>query len=229
MHKFSIPAKGVIVENTWTHIPPINAVQAGLPSFTTLNEDLYPLPDDLEAGVHIFDVASKAVGSIRDAQRSRVVLRVLDEQVLSEEEDSDGDGISDAKEGVKDEDGDLIPDYLDGVSQCELQILDNNLFNQDATYGGFVLQSEAGTCVKLGHLSQYHNVYGPMVDADSADTNMIAPDAAHPTHYSESNLVNFTVTDIANDTVTVIVPLKEPIMLGAVYRKYTDRSGWQDF
>lgn len=240
------PSLGVMVENTWTHIPPVNT--APLASFTTMNEEVYLLPNTLSVGTHIFELISKATGSIRPAKLSRVVLRVLDAEALSNEADADMDGISDAIEGQFDDDGDLIPDYLDATSECELQVLDNTLFASQETYGGFVLQSEAGTCVKLGLISQYKNTYSPMVDVDvQEDMAVIAPDTDFNADYTGSNLINFTVTDIPNDRVTVVIPLKTPIAKDAIYRKYTlvdndangdvvdiDRDGerdkgWRDF
>ncbi|KJF97108.1 hypothetical protein UB34_14730 [Photobacterium leiognathi] len=214
------PSLGVMVENTWTHIPPVDTTP--LASFTTMNEEVYLLPNTLSVGTHIFELVSKATGSIRPAKLSRVVLRVLEAEALSNEADADMDGISDAIEGQFDDDGDLIPDYLDATSECELQVLDNTLFASQETYGGFVLQSEAGTCVKLGLISQYKNTYSPMVDVDvQEDMAVIAPDTDFNADYDGSNLINFTVTDIPNDRVTVVIPLKTPIAKDAIYRKYT--------
>ena len=217
------PEIGAQVETTWSHTAPDGSQTDNIG--TSLNSERLLLSLDWQAGTHVFESASQVIGSSLPAIERVVSLRVMQPAIL-ESVDSDGDGIPDDQEGMQDSDNDLIPDYLDAEDQCELQIIDN----AKATNGGFSLQSQAGTCIRLGHVSQQVNTYSPMVTNDDlvAGTN-IPPDEEHISLFAENNVVNFTLTQLFEPLVTIVIPLDEPVKVGSVYRKYTDRDGWFDF
>ncbi|KJF93242.1 hypothetical protein UB34_19955, partial [Photobacterium leiognathi] len=155
-----------------------------------------------------------------------VEVRVIETIRLSADKDSDNDGIPDLVEGLKDSDGDLIPDYIDSVNGCELQAIDNDRVHS----GGFVIQSTSGSCIKLGKVSELNNSYSPYVSADEAlVVTEIPTDIDYEIEFNNSTLSNFVVTNVFDESVTVVLPLMQPYNRGGVFRKYTEERGWFDF
>ncbi len=149
----------------------------------------------------------------------KALLRVIESKGLSFDMDSDRDGISDKAEGLVDSDGDLIPDYLDSVNACELQVIDND---KAATTGGFVLESTPGSCLKLGLVSESVGSYSPFVNAmdlgeDLNNIFILPADEENLDAYIESNVQNFTVTNITNESVTIVLPLTSPFTKTVFY------------
>ena len=100
------------------------------------------IPADLSTGVYLVAVdVSDGVDSVSVAVNMNVLAQA---PVLSEESDSDGDGISDAEEGAGDSDGDGIPDYADNI-------VESNLI--PAGDGGATVESEPGTTLILGSVA----------------------------------------------------------------------------
>ena len=100
-------------------------------------------PADLTTGVYLVAVdVSDGVNSVSAAVSINILAQA---PVLSEETDSDGDGISDADEGAGDSDGDGIPDYEDNINVAYVA-------NTLASSAG-VIQSEPGTTLMLGGIA----------------------------------------------------------------------------
>ncbi|WP_144083142.1 thrombospondin type 3 repeat-containing protein [Photobacterium leiognathi] len=190
------------------------------------NGTTIPLPWPLANGRHRFHVEGVPIESEGEPVFSSVDIRVIDTVRLSLDKDSDNDGISDLAEGMNDSDGDLIPDYLDMVDSCELQVIDN----ERATNGGFVLQSTAGSCVMLGQVSDVMNEYSPYVRGGDASSEASIPfDEDYVNQFSNSDLSNFVITNVLEESVSIVLPLMQPYGQGSVFRKYTESSGWFDF
>ncbi len=99
-------------------------------------------PSNLSAGLYSIglSVEDDGDGSLNDAVRS--VLRVAATGVvLSNNEDSDGDGVVDSEEGSGDSDMDRIPDYLDAVPEQH---------HLPSGTGAAVIQTESGLHIVLG-------------------------------------------------------------------------------
>ncbi|PSV86681.1 hypothetical protein CTM89_20985 [Photobacterium leiognathi] len=199
----------------------------------TLDEELLPLDFVLPVGRHHFHYQAKVLDD-RSEQlvlKGKMTLRVMNTTPLNSDRDSDRDGVPDYIEGLSDDDQDLIPDYLDSIHSCELQVIDNN----KATSGGFVLQSSPGSCIQLGKLSEKVGTYSPYVDQDLHSNNdekgqaLLLPDNEHLELYKQSDVKNFTITNVFNDSVTIVLPLMKPLQTDSVYRKFTEREGWFTF
>ncbi|WP_208846167.1 hypothetical protein [Aliivibrio finisterrensis] len=179
----------------------------------------------MEIGRYRFFVEASALdyGFSIDAS---VDLRVIEPITLTIDKDSDYDGIPDLAEGFSDSDGDLIPDYLDAVDSCELQVIDNERVQN----GGFVLQSSPGNCIKLGRISEISDTYSPYVNASNAlSVSSVPEDVVHKDKFNESEISNFIVTNIQNESATIVLPLMQPFSRGGIFRKHTKLRGWFDF
>ncbi|WP_305817490.1 beta strand repeat-containing protein [Photobacterium leiognathi] len=197
----------------------------------TLNNNSLALGKALSIGRHEFEFIGTAVNEEIPPILGKALLRVIEPKELSFDIDSDRDGISDKDEGFVDSDGDLIPDYLDSVDVCELQVIDND---KAAMNGGYVLESTPGSCMKLGLVSESVGSYSPFVNVsnlgeDLNDIFKLPADEENLDAYVVSEVHNYTVTNVLNESVTVVLPLTSPFTDKSVLRKYTDREGWFDF
>ncbi|MEC7938992.1 MAG: choice-of-anchor U domain-containing protein [Pseudomonadota bacterium] len=207
---------------SWSHT---STLDGNTPLGTISSDENLLLNNILPLGRHRF--SAKAVSLDGDFSIDTYVeVRVIETIRLSADQDSDNDGIPDLVEGLKDSDGDLIPDYIDAVNGCELQAIDNDRVQS----GGFVIQSTSGSCIKLGKLSELNNTYSPYVNADEAlvDTD-IPVDVDYEVEFNNSTLSNFVVTNVFDESVTVVLPLMQPYNRGGVFRKYNEERGWFDF
>ncbi|PTQ18611.1 thrombospondin type 3 repeat-containing protein, partial [Vibrio sp. 10N.286.46.E10] len=205
----------------WSHRNP----QGELVSLgSTENNDRLSLPWLTASGRHRFYVeALPQAGG--DAVFSSVDIRVMETITLSLDLDSDNDGVPDLAEGLMDSDGDLIPDYLDATTDsCELQVIDN----ERAVNGGFVLQSSPGSCIILGDLSEQANSYSPYIKGETT-SSYIPIDEDYSSQFNENEISNFVVTDVQEESVSLVLPLMSPYREGGVFRKYTPALGWFDF
>jgi hypothetical protein len=181
----------------------------------------------LSVGRNRFYVEGVNLGSDMPPVNASVDIRVIETIRLSMDQDSDNDGVSDLAEGMVDTDGDLIPDYLDAVNSCELQVIDNDLAQKN---GGYVLQSSAGSCIKLGRVSEDANTYSPYVSGGNAAEMSTTPvDEDYVNIFNTSQLSNFVITNVHDRSVRLVLPLLRPYSEGGVFRKHTSTLGWFDF
>ncbi|KGJ97234.1 putative Ig domain-containing protein, partial [Thalassotalea sp. ND16A] len=145
--------------------------------------------------------------------------------VLSDNQDSDGDGINDDLEGFGDSDGDGIADHLD-----------DNQDRSQLPIGMFArLQTSSGLTLSIGR--SVHQALG--VNASMA--SMSTTDFAALMNKDNSLLVNTPVTPVIDfiisgltqpgDAATVIIPLPRGLSLpaNAEYMKYHADNGWSAF
>ena len=173
-------------------------------------------PAGLEVGVYSLAVdVSDGVNDVSVAVNMNLIAQA---PVLSEESDSDGDGISDADEGAGDLDGDGIPDYLDNLVALNLiPVRDTGAF----------LYSEPGTKLILGMLALGagdNNISiteeQVIVKLDSTDTDFDYP----------HGLIDFELTGADfGYSYLVVLPMSNALADDAVYRKYSALGGWGDF
>ncbi|BES70062.1 hypothetical protein RE428_10800 [Marinobacter nanhaiticus D15-8W] len=157
-----------------------------------------------------------------------VHLQVVDTlPALSPTADSDGDGIPDAEEGYGDADQDGIPDYLDSQSHaCSV------VPEEVADYQRYLMESDPGSCLKLGVFSRFASRGGSrLIDGSDIGANS-------PTHLPEDiaatnvgGVFDFTVDDLpqAGQSVRIVVPQRAAVPENPIYRKYSESAGWQDF
>ncbi|MDB2663881.1 Ig-like domain-containing protein [Porticoccaceae bacterium] len=138
---------------------------------------------------------------------------------LSDDTDSDGDGISDAEEGFADSDGDKIPDYLDDIEQSNLVPINGN---------SAVLESSSGTTISLGLNALNEGDFDGTVSEDF----LIASGATMDEDYNfPDNLIDFVISGGAFGQIyQLIIPLANEIPDNSSYRKYDPvTQNWQDF
>lgn len=151
---------------------------------------------------------------------------------LSNEIDTDGDGINDADEGQTDSDGDGIADYLDSSSdRTSLPI----------KLGQEPMRTQQGIQLSVGlinALGQGQEVQGAAVDLD--DIGDYGDNGAPTADYSFSDSetlvfdpIEFTATGLTNagDTIAVVIPLTDgkTIPANAEYKKFFADRGWVQF
>jgi hypothetical protein len=145
---------------------------------------------------------------------------------LKADEDSDGDGISDAQEGFVDRDMDRIPDHLD-KSNTKHILPANNM--DDA------MQTEAGLSLRIGDTAFASGNRQARVDESDianhgGDSGNQADHVEDALYSYSTGLYDFEVIGVeAADSATVVIPLEGVIPVNGVYRKYRSNQGWQDF
>jgi len=125
-----------------------------------------------------------------------------DPLLLRSDQDSDGDGISDAAEGPADRDGDRIPDYLDDLPNANLLRLSPD---------GRVLEAFAGVGLRLGtRVFAQGNAHAALAERD------VAVDVEFG--YS-SDVLDFEITRLTpGGQARVVLPLAWPLTLNAEFR-----------
>ncbi len=159
-----------------------------------------------------------------------IVLRVAGTTpVLSDALDSDGDGISDANEGLGDADGDGIADYLDAANARNLLQTDADISN------GFLLETELGLQISLGRTALSAGAEDASISEDDVANFGGAGGNSGQNTNTELNVVSdvfdFRVSGLPRSgaTVGVVLPLSSGIPAGARYQKYFTDLGWSDF
>jgi len=160
---------------------------------------------------------------------SELIVIVEALEVLSDDNDSDNDGISDSEEGYADSDNDGIVDYLDD---------DDDPTRLPSAQGSQPLQTSAGLSMKLGNLlrkAQGSTSTGANLTLDELATaiGVDAADINDDDFELFTPLYNFIVEGLEQDgdSIIVIIPLAEDetIPEDAVYRKYNEVNGWFTF
>ena len=149
--------------------------------------------------------------------------------ILDAVKDSDGDGTNDASEGSGDSDQDGIPDYLDAISDTSM------LQGLQGVSDRYLLITEPGLSLRLGSIAfaagqQSAEVTLETIAAFGNGTGGSAINADDGLAYS-AGIYDFEVTGLgeAGQSVRVVLPLKEPIVYGTVFRKFHPVYGWQEF
>jgi len=191
-------------------------------------------PEQLDAGT--YDLSLTVVETNTDESFAITLdnrLFVEAELVaLSDNTDSDNDGIVDSDEGYSDSDNDGIADYLDDDSNVTRLPISNDS-EPMKTMQGLVLSlgdivRQAGNAsaedasIALDELIENGGEHGET--ADNANSTRFTP---------LSTIINFNVSGLTQtgESVPVVIPLADNqfIPQNAVYKKYTLAKGWFDF
>ena len=178
-------------------------------------------PSSQELGV--FTVAATVTDDgnpVLQATKSITMMLVASAPVLDANVDSDGDGISDAAEGLGDSDGDGIPDYQDNIVETYLAPV-----SAESTQ---VMQAPVGTQITLGNASfaAGNNSVGISEDALAEIIGSADDDFSYP-----NGLFDFAVSGAqAGASYRLVLPLESVVPDNAVFRKYINENiGWQEF
>ncbi len=161
--------------------------------------------------------------------RARLVRVEESEPTLSTTADSDGDGRTDTDEGAMDSDGDGIEDYLDTNSDVTILPLTTG---DDSP----AVVTDAGLRLKLGDVSRVSDKRGAAVSDDDLlqlldETQTPLENTIDKRYRHPLGLFDFEVDQLptVGQTIRVVLPLPDRIPEDAVYRKYSETRGWQDF
>lgn len=185
-------------------------------------------PEGLAEGFfHISVVVSDDGEPSLSSEATTLIRLVSTAPVLSDTEDTDGDGRMDGDEGFGDTDMDRIPDYLDSVAE-------SNLLPADRSDG--LLQTEAGLRLRLGQTAFACGHAHAQVDLNDIKEHggaggSLGEKVLDDGYEYTSGIVDFEVEGLPEEgaRVNVVIPLKEDIPENAVYRKYFPGTGWFDF
>lgn len=141
------------------------------------------------------------------------LLRVIaTAPVLSADDDSDGDGISDLDEGYGDADGDRVADLYDAIANSNMLAILSD---------GRIIETETGLSLRLGETTFAMAANDPnrLEESFAEDIDFGYPDEA----------LDFEVIGlVSGQTATVVLPLSRPIAPGAELRTFIDGQ-WQPF
>jgi len=176
-------------------------------------------PSDLSGVFELKATVTDSGGASVDAS---LLLRIDSATpALSDSTDSDGDGTSDAEEGLTDSDGDRIPDYLDAAGAA-------NLLPADGL--GTLVQGETGTSLALGD-SAYAAGYGISLIGLADIDGLYGEELADTSSYLFLHgIFDFEVRGVAAGSSTrVVLPLTAAMLADAHYVKYQRGIGWVNF
>ncbi|MFO6424100.1 choice-of-anchor U domain-containing protein [Motilimonas sp. KMU-193] len=177
-------------------------------------------PASLAAGAYSFNLAVTDSGSPSGSDSLQINLVIKESlPTLSDNEDSDGDGLSDREEGTGDSDLDGVPDFLDNVALAA-----NVLAHKASQSDTFILETEPGTKATLGQFSLQGGNGGALLPEEG----LIQLD---DTDQNSGGVFDFEVKElpVRGQTVEIVIPQLAPIPADGVYRKLTPSNGWVDF
>ncbi len=131
--------------------------------------------------------------------------------------DSDGDLIPDEQEGFADSDNDGIPDYLDAISECN--VMPTELLGQTE----FVAEGDPGVCLRLGTIAATTDAGGLQISKDAVNTDTVAVNIG--------GIFDFIAYGLPEQgqSYSLVLPQRLPVPANAVYRKFSEMTGWVDF
>jgi DsbC/DsbD-like thiol-disulfide interchange protein len=171
----------------------------------------------------LYQIALKVTDSDGLSSQIARTIRVFAAVItLSTEQDTDGDGISDAVEGSGDSDGDGIADYQDDASQPT---------NVMPLPSGKTMEVADGLQIKVGHNAFGGNsktattTLGDIANYGSAAGGVTTTDNDFT---PQSIIFDFAISGLAQpgDKASIVMPLETPLPANAIYRKFLANEGW---
>uniref|UniRef100_UPI0030F4410E choice-of-anchor U domain-containing protein n=1 Tax=Paraglaciecola sp. TaxID=1920173 RepID=UPI0030F4410E len=151
-----------------------------------------------------------------------VNIAILSTQPILTNSDVDRDGLSDVQEGFVDDDLDGLPAFMDVSDVTYIQPIHVN-----SAITKFV-ETEPGLVLKLGKYARLQQSDGVMLSQQEMNaTGLIKEDSlSHQNEYYD-----FEISDIqpVGSSVDIVLPLQANIAKYGIYRKFTNKLGWQDF
>ncbi|MFT6992141.1 MAG: hypothetical protein ACJASL_004139 [Paraglaciecola sp.] len=151
-----------------------------------------------------------------------VHLPILATQPALGNGDVDRDGLTDKEEGFLDEDFDGLPAFMDTSDVTYIQPIHVN-----SAITKFV-ETEPGLELSLGKFARLQQSDGVMLSEQEINaTGLIGADDIE----RQDEYYDFIISDIlpVGSSVNIVLPLEENIPEFALYRKYTNENGWQNF
>ncbi len=172
----------------------------------------------------------------RNPAKLGIMLTILDTVSLDSSQDSDGDGISDATEGLKDSDGDGRPDYLDAFDS------EPNIAPTDSTQQQkYLMKASSGLKVIIGTTAVASSTGSTKITKDDL-SNEGDGQGGSTTNADLSNgtldhIFDYEIEDIEvpsdpdadGNSIIIILPLTAALGSSDEFKKYNSSSGWKDF
>jgi hypothetical protein len=182
----------------------------------SLNDNQFEFtPSDVTPGIYKLQLEVTDSGSA--SVSTNIYVEVVEQLVILDSQDSDGDLIPDDQEGFADSDSDGIPDYQDAISECNI-IQEQALESQR-----YLVEGEPGVCLRKGV-----TLAGNKTGGTQLMTYELSDDSEAQNIGGVFDFVAYGLPT-AGQTYQVVFPQRLPIPGYAVYRKYKDDSGWVDF
>ncbi|NOX69121.1 MAG: hypothetical protein GXP15_08035 [Gammaproteobacteria bacterium] len=203
------------------------------------SDNLLVPQEGFEQATFTFDPATLAEGVYRiavnvtddgapvlSAERYRYIRVVATAPVLQAGTDSDGDGIDDVEEELRDSNDNGASDYLDPsnaahyvAARVGADAVLQTLNGYTLSLGRVALTTGDDAVVSIMDVADFGDNGGPSASGD--DTRFSYP----------GGLFDFEIAQLpqAGHTVQVAIPQTMPIPANPVYRKYVDGEGWSDF
>ncbi|MFQ3235895.1 MAG: hypothetical protein ACI9C4_001459 [Paraglaciecola sp.] len=178
-------------------------------------------PSELSPGIYPVSLTVTDDGEGPLSTTQTLYLEILDSLLALTDIDSDGDLIPDSEEGYGDSDQDGIPDFLDAIGEC------NVMPEQVLTQNAFLVEGQPGACLRKGNT---------LAGGETGGVQLTASDIANSVGMDDQFVIvggifDYIVTGLpqAGQNYRIVFPQRQPIPVGAVYRKYNERFGWEAF
>ncbi|WP_027330129.1 tandem-95 repeat protein [Marinimicrobium agarilyticum] len=179
----------------------------------TGNETLVFEPQALNPGRYrVAATVTDSAGATTEVSRHFVVVPAP--PTLNPDLDSDDDGIDDATEGFADENGNGIPNYQDSLAST------NVLLESAERQNAFLMECDPGVACGLGEFSLQTGKGGTELGEETVgEGNPIPGDVPFE---PVGGIFDFEMTELPElgQSVSVVIPQREPIPADAVYRKF---------
>ncbi len=184
-------------------------------------------PAGLADGVYRVEVEVTDNGNPAESARQHRYVRVVaTAPTLDAGTDSDGDGIDDAAEGLRDSNGNGASDYLDPASVAHHVV--------SRVGGDALLQTQPGYTLALGRvaLASGDDALVPrQAVIDFGDAGGAAANGQDENYDYVAGIHDFEIAGLprAGHVALVVIPQTSPVPANGRYRKYHDGFGWSDF
>lgn len=191
---------------------------------------------DLAAGRYYIEVhVTDSTAPNSEAAVLGGMLTLVEASTLSTTSDIDGDGKTDAEEGLSDSDGDGRPDYLDAQN-----LLANVVPTDSAQQQRYLVTTKPGLRIIFGKTAiaaQSGDTKIAVTDLESYGNNGQSVSDAYPVNASVDHLFDYEVENMevpvdplsVGNTVQVVLPLNTLLTADSAFIKYDTTNGWRDF
>ncbi len=179
----------------------------------------------LTAGTYIISLEVKDNGTPALSTIVTTHIYVKNSAPVLTNDDSDGDGVSDADEGYDDSDGDRVPDYLDSTETANVIQSSGNDHNR------YLLESKPGLSMRIGEIAMSAETHGGQVSAQQIKEKSGHSKAEDTEASNIGGYFDFEVNGLSDigQSVEIVIPQRAAIPAGAIYRKLMPTVGWMDF
>ncbi|GAA0655064.1 Ig-like domain-containing protein [Rheinheimera tangshanensis] len=174
-------------------------------------------PTEQGPGLYLVSYTATDNGTPNLSATSRVFIVLRPNLPTLGSADTDGDLVPDDQEGFADSDGDGIPDYQDAINECN--VMPTELLGQTQ----FVAEGDPGVCLRLGTVAAQTDAGGLQIAKDAVVTDNVAVNIG--------GIFDFIAYGLPEQgkSYSLVIPQRLPVPANAVYRKFSDVTGWVDF